>query len=119
MSTLANWSYKEGSATIWPVLGTDVQNQPLYGEPYVIEAIDFSWGGKRFVRADGTQFTPKITIYFEMAYDDEKAPERGWYAALGVIDAPEPPREAKPIIEIESWPANKFDAGLPDWRIML
>ncbi len=83
MSTLSAWSYVEGPCTIWPTGGTDAFGQPIGGAPYLIPAIDYEFGGDVQRDETGTEFVPRITIYFEAAFDSELVPHRARYLKLG------------------------------------
>jgi len=119
MSTLANWSYVEGPVTIWPTGGTDEWGQPIGGTPYLIPSIDYQFGGD--VRRDesGTEFVPRITIYFEADFDSAVIPQREWYLKLGShLDQESPPSDAERIRTVEAHPMNKFGASqIPDWIV--
>lgn len=119
MSTLASWSYVEGPCTIWPTGGTDEFGQPIGGEPYLIPAIDYEFGGDVRRDTSGTEFVPRITIYFEAEFDSPLVPQREWYLKLGDHTAlPDPPKDAERIRMVEAWPAGKFGAGqIPDWQV--
>jgi hypothetical protein len=119
MSSLANWSYVEGPVTIWPTGGTDAWGQPVGAPPYLIPAIDYQFGGD--VRRDdsGTEFVPRITVYFEADFGSELVPQREWYLKLGshLSDAT-PPSDAERIRTVEAHPAGKWGAGeMPDWIV--
>lgn len=119
MSTLAAWSYAEGPVTIWPSAGTDEWGVPIESPPYLIPAIDYEFGGD--VRRDdnGSEFTPRITIYFEAEFGSSLIPEREWYLKLGShTDQASPPADAERIRTVEAFPMNKFGASqIPDWIV--
>lgn len=119
MSTLANWSYVEGPITIWPVGGTDEWGQPAYGTPYLIPQVDYQKGGDLRRDADGTEFVPRITVYFEADFDSAIIPQREWYLKIGDHAAiPTPPTDAERIRTVEAHPAGKWGADeIPDWII--
>ena len=119
MSTLANWSYVEGPCTIWPTGGTDEWGQPVGAPPYLIPAVDYQFGGA--VRRDdnGTEFVPRITVYFEADFGSELVPQQEWYLKLGNhLAETSPPSDAERIRAVEAHPMDKFGAGeIPDWII--
>tara|TARA_Y100000593_G_scaffold90839_2_gene178161 strand:+ start:820 stop:1185 length:366 start_codon:yes stop_codon:yes gene_type:complete len=119
MSSLASWSYVEGPVTIWPPGGYDDFNQPIDAPPYLIPNIDYEFGGEAKRESDGTEFVPRITIYFEAAFDSALVPEREWYLKLGDhLATTSAPADAERIRMVESFPAEKFGAGeLPDWIV--
>lgn len=119
MSSLANWSYVEGPATIWPV-GTDDYGQPAYGTPYLIPAIDYEAGGEVARDDAGNEFVPRLTVYFEAALDSPLIPKRDWYIKTGDhTGQASPPSDAERIRAVMAWPMSKFGAAeLPDWRVM-
>lgn len=120
MSNTANWSYVEGPCTIWPSGGTDKYGQPEHGIPYTIPRVDYEFGGKTQRDANGTEFVPRITVYFEAAFGSALVPEREWRLKLGDHTADlTPPRDAELIRVVEAWPMTKFGASeLPDWQVM-
>lgn len=120
MSSLAEWSYKEGPCTIWPTGGTDEWGQPIGGTPYLIPAIDYEFGGNIARDQNGSEFIPRITIYFEAEFGSSLIPEREWYLKLGDhVTLASPPADAERIRMVQAWPSEKFGQGeIPDWQIM-
>lgn len=119
MSTLANWSYVEGPVTIWPTGGLDAWGQPSWGAPYLIPATDHMLGGAVSRDANGTEFVPRMSIFFEAELDSPLIPQREWYLKVGDHTAlPTPPTDAERIRMVEAWPMEKFGANeIPDWRV--
>ena len=119
MSTLAAWSYVEGPCTIWPTGGTDAFGQPIGGAPYLIPAIDYEFGGDVQRDANGSEFVPRITIYFEAEFGSALVPEREWYLKIGShLGLAEPPSDAERIRMVQAWPMTKFAEGqIPDWQV--
>ena len=119
MSTLSAWSYVEGPCTIWPTGGTDAFGQPIGGAPYLIPAIDYEFGGDVQRDANGSEFVPRITIYFEAEFGSALVPEREWYLKIGShLGLAEPPSDAERIRMVEAHPMEKFGAGqIPDWQV--
>ena len=120
MSSLASWSYAEGPVTIWPTGGLDEWGQPVGGTPYLIPNVDYETGGDVSRDEDGTEFVPRITVYFEAASDSALIPKREWRLKIGDHSAlSTPPPDAERIRMVTSWPMEKFGAGeLPDWKIV-
>jgi hypothetical protein len=118
MSTIAAWSYTEGPATVWPYT-LDQYSQPQYGTPILIPATDYINGGEVSRDAEGNEFVPKLTVYFEGAADAAYIPKREWYIKPGDHTAlATPPKDAERVRTVTQWPMTKFGAGeLPDWRV--
>ena len=119
MSTLASWSYVEGPVTIWPTGGTNEWGQPIGAPPYLIPAIDYEFGGDVRRDSDGSEFIPRITIYFEADFSSELVPQREWYLKIGShLDQSSPPSDAERIRTVEGFPSQKFGASqIPDWIV--
>jgi len=119
MSSLANWSYVEGPVTIWPTGGTDEWGQPIGAPPYLIPSIDYEFGGDVRRDSDGSEFLPRITIYFEADFESSLIPQREWYLKLGShLSETSPPSDAERIRTVEAFPMTKFGASqIPDWIV--
>ena len=119
MSSLANWSYVEGPVTVWPTGGTDEWGQPIGAEPYLIPETDYEEGGEVSRDADGSEFVPRLVVYFEAEFDSELIPEREWYIKVGDhSELSEAPDDAERIRNVTAWPMSKFgDGELPDWKL--
>ena len=119
MSSLANWSYAEGPCTVWPNTELDDWGQPVGGTPYLIPAVDYEQGGNVSRDADGSEFVPRLTVYFEADFDSELIPKREWKIKVGDhTELSTPPSDAERIRMVMAWPSEKFGGGeLPDWKI--
>lgn len=119
MSTLASWSYVEGPVTVWPYT-TDEFGQPAYGQPYLIPATDWMYGGEISRDEAGDEFVPRLTVFFEAEAGSPVVPERNWYMLPGDhSSATSPPPKAERVRSVMQWPGQKFGRGeLPDWRVV-
>lgn len=117
MSSLASWSYR-AAATIWPMTGRDPYGQPTYGTPYVI-ACSWEEGGDTKTDANGNEFVPRSTYYFEAPRNDASIPELGWFIAVGDMTSnATPTNDSQPIRRVGGWGAEMFGASeIPDWEI--
>src|SRR5690554_1325923 len=119
MSSIANWSYVEGPATVWPSAENDEWGQPVAAAPYLIPAVDFLKGGEFRRDESGVEFVARTTVFFEAEFGSAVVPKRGWKVLPGnhLSDATPPP-EAEVIRLVEAFPMEKFGAGeVPDWAI--
>lgn len=116
MSSLGRWTYTS-TLTIWPVASRDEYGQPVQGEPYTISG---SWenGGSSQKDADGIEFIPESTYYFEAADGSDLIPSVGASIKRGDNTAlPNPPSDAQEIKKVGGWDMSPFGNELPDWVI--
>jgi hypothetical protein len=120
MSTLAAWSYAEGPVTIWPTGGLDDWGQPIGTTPYLIPVTDQQTGGDVARDANGTEFVPKLVVYFEAPEGSALIPKVEWYIKPGDHTAlATRPSDAERIRAVTGWPSKKFGQDeLPDWKVM-
>lgn len=115
MTSFAGWSYTT-PLTVWPV-EYDQYSQPVSGAPYLITG---TWieGGEVQSDAQGVEFLPRASYFFEMA-EGPLLPQvrfrikRGDHTAEG-----EYPDDAEAIRKVSGWDVSMFpDVGLPDWAV--
>jgi len=116
MSSMGNWTYVY-QLTVWPVTFDDAA-QPVFGTPYLLMS-DWAVGGKAQTDANGIQFAPESTYYFEAADGSALIPKPKYYVLRGDNTATADPTtvNAEIIKKVGGWGMEMFGAELPDWVI--
>lgn len=73
-------------ATIWPSYFEDKYGKKVYGDPYTVACCVKYGGSSRHVDSKGVEFTPTVTVWFELSSafnNTEKMPSEGDYIAIG------------------------------------
>ena len=116
MSSMGNWTYVF-QLTVWPVT-FDSAAQPVFGTPYLLMG-DWAEGGNAQADANGIQFAPESTYYFEAADGSELIPKPKYYILRGDnTDTADPTTvNAEIIKKVRGYGNGGFDGELPDWEI--
>ena len=117
MSDMAAWSYTS-TLTVWQITGVDKYSQPSFAAPVTLMGT-WKQGGDVQTDADGRQFVPTSSYYFEAAEGSSTIPKRGSYIKVGNHTAVANPltANAELVKKVEGYDTSMFNAGLPDWVV--
>ncbi|CNL89766.1 MULTISPECIES: hypothetical protein [Yersinia] len=116
MSSLASWSYT-AKATVWPIVGTDKWNKPIYGAPVVIDC-DYGGDGKRGSSSLGLSASVRLEFVVKNTFWSEYAIAKvGDMIALGESTSDMPSNDADEIKHIIRY-ADTFERIADDYAIL-